>query len=121
MAQDLNKQEFKENVFDFETNKEWIFDKETPCIVDFYADWCGPCKVLSPIFEELSNEYQGKINFYKLNTEREPEISAMFGIRSVPTILFCVPGAKEPQVIQGAYPKADLENIIKQVFGIQKP
>lgn len=120
MAELLNAENFKEKVFDYEKNKEWVFDKELPCIVDFYADWCGPCKMLAPVFQELSEEYKGKINFYKLDTEAEQEIAAMFGVRSIPTIMFCVPGESQPQIANGAYPKNQLEEIIAQVFGIEK-
>lgn len=119
MAELLTKETFKEKVFDFEKNKEWNFAGKRPAIVDFYADWCGPCKMLAPIFEDLSKEYEGKIDFYKLNTEKEQEIAAMFGVRSIPTIMFMEEG-KEPQIAQGAYPKPQLEEIIEQVFGIKK-
>lgn len=119
MAELLNKETFKTQVFNWEENKEWKFAGDKPTIVDFYADWCGPCKMLAPIFEELSKEYEGEINFYKVDTEAEQEISAMFGIRSIPTIMFMQPDGKEPQVINGALPKPQMKEVIEQVFGIK--
>lgn len=118
MTELLNKESFKEKVFNFETNTEWDFAGDKPAILDFYADWCGPCKTLAPIFEELSKEYEGKIDFYKIDTEKEQELAGMFGIRSIPTIMFMQKDGQEPQVVQGALPKQDLKNVIEQVFGI---
>lgn len=119
MAELLNQESFKEKVFNFETNKEWKFAGDKPAILDFYADWCGPCKMLAPIFEELSKEYQGKIDFYKIDTEKEQQLAGMFGIRSIPTIMFMDTDGKEPQVVQGALPKPQLKEVIEQVFGIK--
>lgn len=119
MTELLNKESFKEKVFNFETNTEWKFEGDKPAILDFYADWCGPCKMLAPIFEELSKEYEGKIDFYKIDTEKEQELAGMFGIRSIPTIMFMQQDGKEPQVLQGALPKPELEKVIEQVFGIE--
>ncbi len=119
MAELLNKESFKEKVFNFETNKEWKFAGNRPAILDFYADWCGPCKTLAPIFEELSKEYEGEIDFYKVDTEKEQELAAMFGIRSIPTIMFMNTDGKEPQVVQGALPKPQLKEVIEQVFEIK--
>ncbi|MCK9617028.1 MAG: thioredoxin [Lentimicrobiaceae bacterium] len=106
---------FKKKVFDFENNKDWKFEGELPCIIDFYADWCSPCKMISPILEELSKEYQGKINIYKVNTEQEQEISSAFGIHSIPSMLFC-PKADQPQMAVGALPKASLVQAINDVL-----
>jgi len=92
----LNKDTFRTKVFDFEANKDWKFSGELPCIIDFYADWCGPCKMVAPILEDLSREYAGKVNMYKVDTEQEQELAAMFGIRSIPSILF-VPGRASPR------------------------
>lgn len=117
MAELLTKETFKAKVFDWEKNQEWKFEGDKPAIVDFYADWCGPCKMLAPIFEELSKEYKGKIDFYKLDTEKEQEIAGMFGVRSIPTIMFMQADGKEPQVLQGALPKPQLIEVIHQVFG----
>lgn len=111
----LTKENFMKKVFDFEKNKEWKFEGELPCIIDFYADWCGPCKMVSPILEELSKEYEGKINIYKVNTENERELSAAFGIRSIPSVLFC-PKDGQPQMSMGALPKDAFKKTIDDVL-----
>ena len=119
MTELLTKESFKEKVFDFEKNKEWKFESDTPCLIDFYADWCGPCKMVAPILEELSEEYKGKVNIYKVNTEEEQELSAAFGIRSIPSMLFC-PVDGDPQMAKGALPKSNLEQIIKDILKVEK-
>ena len=111
----LTKQTFHEKVFNYEQNKDWKFEGELPCIIDFYADWCQPCKIVAPILEELSKEYDGKINIYKVNTEEETELAAAFGIRSIPSILFC-PADSQPQMAQGALPKETLIKAINDVL-----
>ena len=88
MVQHLTKQEFLDKVFNYETDKEWNFSGDKPAVIDFYADWCGPCKVLSPVIEELSDEYAGQVQFYKVDTEAEQELAGVFGIRSIPSLLF---------------------------------
>ena len=113
----LNKQTFKEKVFDYDKNTDWAFNGELPAIVDFYADWCGPCKMLSPILEEISKEYDGKINVYKVNTEEEPELSSLFGITSIPSVLF-IPKEEKPQMMVGALPKKAFEEKVKDVLKI---
>lgn len=113
----LTKETFLEKVFDYENNKEWQFQGDKPCIIDFYADWCGPCKMLSPILEEISKDYEGKIDIYKINTEEEQELAAIFGIRSIPSMLFC-PINDKPQMSVGALPKNAIENAISEVLGI---
>lgn len=119
MTELLTKETFLEKVFNFENNKEWKFEGDKPCIIDFYADWCGPCKMVAPILEELSEEYKGKIDIYKVDTEAEAELSAAFGIRSIPSMLFC-PSSEQPQMAQGALPKHNLEQIIQDVLKVQK-
>lgn len=104
--------DFKEKVFDYESKKEWEFKGDKPAIIDFYADWCGPCKMVAPIFEELSNEFQ-EVDIYKVDTEAEPQLSAMFGIRSIPSILFIPTDGRQPMMQAGALPKNALEDIIK--------
>ncbi len=106
---------FKEKVFDYEKNQEWKFEGKLPCIIDFYADWCGPCKMVAPILDELSKEYDGKINIYKVDTEVEQELSQAFGIRSIPSMLFC-PAEGQPQMAQGALPKPALIQAIDDVL-----
>ena len=119
MTENLTKATFLEKVFNFEENNEWKFEGEVPAIIDFYADWCGPCKTIAPILEQLSEEYGGKINIYKIDTEAEQELSAAFGIRSIPSMLFC-PMGEQPQMANGALPKAQLEQIITDVLKISK-
>ena len=118
MATNLTKETFKEKVFDFETNKEWNFVGDKPAIVDFYADWCGPCKVLAPTLEELSKEYDGKIDIYKIDTEKEQELAGVFGIRSIPSILF-IPMEGQPQMAAGALPKDTLIKAMEDVLGVK--
>ena len=111
----LNKETFLEKVFNFETNEEWKYEGNLPCLIDFYADWCGPCKMVAPILEELSKEYDGKINIYKVDTEVEQELAAAFGIRSIPSMLFC-PMDGKPQMAMGALPKQALKDAINDVL-----
>ena len=111
----LTKDTFREKIFDFEKNKDWKFEGELPAIIDFYADWCGPCRVVAPVLEELSKEYAGKLNIYKVDTDKEQELAAMFGIRSIPSILF-VPKEGHPQMAMGALPKDALKDAITSVL-----
>ncbi len=111
----LTKETFHEKVFNYEVNKDWKFEGDLPCIIDFYADWCQPCKIVSPILEELSKEYDGKINIYKVNTEEQTELAGAFGIRSIPSLLFC-PKEGQPQMAMGALPKESLEKAISDVL-----
>ena len=111
----LTKQTFLEKVFNYEKNSEWKFEGELPCIIDFYADWCQPCKMVAPILEELSDELAGKINIYKVNTEVEQELAGAFGIRSIPSMLFC-PKDGQPQMAVGALPKESLVQAINDVL-----
>lgn len=115
MIEHLTKQTFLDKVFNFETNTEWKFNGELPCIIDFYADWCGPCKMVAPILEELATEYKGKINIYKIDTEAEQELAGAFGIRSIPSMLF-VPLNEQPQMAVGALPKDSLKQAISDVL-----
>jgi thioredoxin len=111
----LTKQTFLDKVFNFEKNTEWKFEGELPCLIDFYADWCGPCKMVAPILEELSTEFKGKIDIYKVDTEAEQELAAAFGIRSIPSLLFC-PKDGKPQMAMGALPKDALKGAIEDVL-----
>ena len=119
MVEHLTTQTFKEKVFNFDINKDWKFEGTKPAVIDFYADWCGPCKMVAPVLEELAKEYNGKIDIYKVDTEAQQELSAAFGIRSIPSILF-IPVDNQPQMAQGAMPKSSFENAFKEVFGIEK-
>lgn len=111
----LTKETFLEKVFNFEKNQEWKFEGSLPCLIDFYADWCGPCKMVAPILEELSKEYEGKINIYKVNTEVEQELAGAFGIQSIPSLLFC-PKDGKPQMAMGALPKQAMTDAINEVL-----
>jgi thioredoxin 1 len=111
----LTKDTFLTKVFDYEKNKEWKFEGELPCLIDFYADWCGPCKMVAPILEELSEEFKGKINIYKVDTEEEQELAGVFGIRSIPSLLFC-PKDSNPQMAMGALPKDTFRQVINDIL-----
>jgi len=115
----LTTESFKEKVFNWEETQEWKFRGELPGIIDFYADWCGPCKMVAPILEKLSKEYEGKINIYKVDTEDQQELAGMFGIQSIPSILFC-PVEGQPQMAMGALPKASFESAISDVLKVTK-
>jgi thioredoxin len=111
----LTNQTFKEKIFNYEQGKEWKFEGELPCIIDFYADWCGPCKMVSPILETLSQEYNGQINIYKIDTDKEIELSSIFGIRSIPSLLF-IPKNGTPRMAMGAMPKESFVKLINEVL-----
>jgi thioredoxin 1 len=113
----LTKETFQQKVFNYEASKDWKFEGDKPCIIDFYADWCGPCKQVAPVLEELSKEYEGKVDIYKIDTEDQQELAAAFGIRSIPSILFC-PQDGQPQMSMGALPKDSLVTAIKDVLKV---
>lgn len=115
MLEHLTKETFLQKVFNYEVNKEWKYEGELPCIIDFYADWCMPCKMVAPVLEELAKEYEGKINIYKVDTEEEQELAAVFGIRSIPSLLFC-PKNGQPQMAMGALPKETFKSAINDVL-----
>ncbi|MBU2445198.1 MAG: thioredoxin [Bacteroidetes bacterium] len=115
MPEHLTKETFLQKVFNYEQNKDWKFEGEIPALIDFYADWCGPCKIIAPILEELAEEYKGQINIYKVNTEEEQELAGAFGIRSIPSLLF-IPLNEQPQMAAGALPKDALKDIIEKVL-----
>lgn len=118
--ENLTKQTFLEKVFNYETKKEWEFQGTKPCIIDFYADWCGPCKMVAPIMEELSRDYEGLVDIYKIDTEVEQELASVFGIRSIPSVLF-IPVKDQPRMAVGAMPKEGYQTAIKDIFGINPP
>ena len=117
MTKNLTKTTVLEKVFNYEQHKEWKFEGDKPAIIDFYADWCGPCKMIAPILEQISEEYEGKVDVYKIDTEAEQELAAAFGIRSIPSLLF-VPKDEMPQMANGALPKQELERIIAEVLKV---
>ena len=115
-AVSITKAEFIKKVANYEANPtEWKYLGDKPCIVDFYTTWCGPCKRLAPIMDELAKEYAGEIYIYKVDTDKEQELAAVFGIRSIPTLLFC-PMGENPQIAQGALPKEQLKEAIEKVL-----
>ncbi|HOW51800.1 MAG TPA: thioredoxin [bacterium] len=113
--ENLTKETFKQKVFDYEKSKEWKFAGARPAIVDFYADWCGPCKAVAPVLADLAVQYDGKVDIYKVNTDQEQELAQVFGIRSIPSILF-IPMEDKPQMSMGALPKNALVDAIEKVL-----
>jgi len=111
----LTTQEFKNKVFNYEVNKDWKYAGELPAIIDFYADWCGPCKMVAPILQDIAKDYAGKLIVYKVDTESERELAAAFGISSIPTLLF-VPTTGKPQAAMGALPRQSFDNAINEIL-----
>ena len=112
-TQHLTAQDFKEKIFNYETSQEWKFEGDKPAIIDFYADWCGPCKAIAPVLEELSETYKGKVVIYKIDTDKEIELSSLFAIQSIPTLLF-IPTEGQPMMQKGALPKNILQQVIEE-------
>jgi thioredoxin 1 len=113
----LTKDTFKTKVYNFEASKEWKYEGVRPAIIDFYADWCGPCRTVAPILEELKAEYGDKLEIYKVDTEQERELSSLFGIRSIPSLLF-IPLEGQPQMAMGALPKDTFRKAIGDVLKV---
>lgn len=112
--ENLTTEEFKEKIFDYENESDWVFKGDKPTIIDFYADWCQPCKTLTPMLEELDEEYD-EIQVFKVNTDEEVELAATFGIQSIPTMLF-IPLNSQPQMANGLPPKENLKNVINELL-----
>lgn len=108
----MTTQDFKDKVFNYDSNNEWKYAGTLPAIIDFYADWCGPCKMIAPSLEELSEEYKGKIVIYKVDTDKETELAGAFGIQSIPTLLF-IPMEGQPMMQRGAIPKHAFKEVIE--------
>lgn len=120
-AKYLSTSDFIEKIFDYKNSKgEWNYKGTRPCMIDFYATWCGPCKALSPIVEEVAKQYEGKVDFYKVDVDKEKELAALFQIRSIPTLLF-VPSTDQPSMTQGALPKEALTEFVDVLLLGQKP
>lgn len=111
----LNKREFKQKIYDYTLSKDWDYKGERPVVIDFYADWCRPCKVVAPILSQLAEEYQGQVDFYKLNTEKDQAVAKHFGISSIPTIMF-IPVEGKPFVARGAQPKMFLKRNVEKIL-----
>lgn len=118
MLEHLTAETFKQKVFNYETNKDWKFEGDKPCVIDFYANWCSPCKTVAPILEELGKEYDGKMSIYKVNTEEQQELASVFGIRSIPSILF-IPKEGQPQMSAGAMPKESFIRAFDEILGVK--
>jgi len=118
MTEHLTADSFKEKIFNYEVNKEWKFEGDLPCMIDFYADWCAPCKIIEPVLEELAQEFEGKLKIYRVDTEEERELSGVFGIRSIPSLLF-IPKEGQPQMAMGALPKDVFKQAIKDVLKVE--
>lgn len=115
----LTSDTFKQLVWDYQKSpKEWVFSGDQPVIIDFYADWCRPCKMVAPIMEQLAAEYKGKVRIYKVNTDQQRELAGLFNISSIPAVLF-VPKAGKPQMSVGAMQKDAYENAIKTVLNVK--
>ncbi len=109
----ITTEQFKDRVFDYKNNKEWAYKGDKPCVIDFYTTWCGPCKRLAPIMEELSQTYCDQVKFYKADTERERELAYVFGINSIPQVLY-IPTEGKPMLLKGLYPKEEIVRIIDE-------
>ncbi len=118
MIEHLTAETFKNKIFNYEISKEWKFEGNLPALIDFYADWCGPCKMVAPLLEELSLEYQGKLTIYKVNTEQERELASVFGVQSIPSLLF-IPTEGQPQMAMGALPKESFKQAFKEVLNVE--
>jgi thioredoxin 1 len=114
----LTNDSFKKMVFNYEINKEWKFEGKKPAIIDFYADWCAPCRQLSPLVEEIAKEYSGKIDVFKVDTEKEKVLAQKLGITGLPTLLF-IPAKGKPQITMGALPKESLIKAINEILLIK--
>lgn len=109
----LTAEGFKEKIFDYSADDQWKYKGNLPAVVDFYADWCGPCKAIAPVLEELSTEYEDQVIIYKIDTDKEEELSTLFGIQSIPTLLF-IPLNGAPMLQKGAIPKAAFKQVIEE-------
>lgn len=109
----LTTEQFKNQIFDYKKNREWVFLGDKPCVIDFYTTWCGPCKRLAPIMEELSEVYCDRVLFYKADTERETELAYVFGINSIPQVLY-IPAEGKPLMLKGLYPREEIVKIIDE-------
>ena len=117
MVEVISAEQFKKQVFDYTANEEWNFEQETPVILNFFAEWCGPCKMFAPTLDEVSSVHGARLKIYKIDIDKDPEIPELFGIRSVPTTLFLKAG-EEPVMVMGAIPRESVDKAVSEVFGI---
>jgi len=115
MLEHLNIDTFKEKVFNFEVNKDWKFEGDTPCLIDFYADWCGPCKMIGQVLDELNNDYDDKILIGKVNVDEQGSLAMKYGIRNIPTLLFFKNGQLIDKQV-GSVPRKVLEEKLKSIL-----
>ncbi|MGA2613499.1 MAG: thioredoxin [Spirochaetia bacterium] len=118
MTEHLTKDTFVTKVFDYEKNAQWKFAGSVPSIIDFWAEWCGPCKMISPVLDEIAKEYDGKLNVYKVNVDEEVDVASAFGIQSIPSLLF-IPMNEQPRLAVGALPKAGIMKLVKEVLKVE--
>ena len=113
----INAQQFISLIFDYNSNpSKWVYKGSKPAIIDFYADWCRPCKMVAPLLDELALEYKGQINVFKINTDEESELSGkVFGIQSIPSILY-IPAEGQPQMFSGAQSKEEYKKMIESIL-----
>ena len=111
---------FKQLIFDYTKSQQWAFKGNKPCVIDFYADWCHPCRYVSPIMEQLAEEYKGQVIFFKVNVDKERELAQIFGIQNIPSVLFC-PVSGSPQMAVGAMKKENYIRAIKEITGVNYP
>ncbi len=119
MLEHLTDESFKKKVFDYESCKEWKFNGDLPCLVDFYTDWCGPCKMVAPTLESLAEEFNGKVNIYKVNTDQEARLAGAFGINTIPSLLF-IPKEGQPQMAVGAMSRKNFEEAFEEILKVKK-
>lgn len=118
-VQHLTKETFKQKIWDYESNPQsFVYKGDKPAIVDFYADWCRPCKIIAPILDEIQEENKGKLQVYKVDTEAQKELAAFFQIQSIPAVLF-IPVGDQPQMALGARSKEEFQSIVKQVLKVE--
>jgi thioredoxin 1 len=117
MTEHLDGEGFKKKIFDWDKSEEWKYEGELPAIVDFYAEWCGPCKMLGPVLEDISGKYQGRLRVFKVDIDKEPDLASLFGVQSVPTLLF-IPKEGKPSMALGALPKPQIEKAIAEVLSL---
>jgi len=117
MVEHLTKADFIDKVCDFENSDTWKYTGDLPAIIDFWAEWCPPCKMISPLLDEISRTYEGRLRIYKVNTDEETDIASAFGVLSIPTLLF-IPLREPPQLSVGALPKAGIEKLINQFLKV---
>ena len=120
MVENLTSETFKEKIFNYDKNKDWKFEGNLPAMIDFYADWCQPCKMVAPIIEELAKEYEGKVDIYKVDTEEQRELATVFGIQSIPSILF-IPVNEQPRMSMGAMTKDSFEKVFHDILKVKMP